>query len=724
VQFSYDADGRMVEARRYFSNGQEDECRRVIYSYGTQLYDASFTQNAAGRLAAVATGWGGNGCQWTGLGVVVEMYSYTAAGAVTKKRMRVYRGVEIVDKDVTYSYGPDGKLATVLYPGASVPYTYTYDLMDRPTKMTGAGFLAGDLMDHVWDVAYNTVGQVTSMKYLQGELEYYTAFPDGRSGAPVYFEETKEYNPLFQMTRQRATGRGTNGVYGTTLVDIEYGYAAHANNGRITSRKNNVSVQDVAYTYDALNRLISATNSGTGAWTQGFRYDGFGNLREQDAVNGVTPEVLLDVNMSTNRMSAAGWSYDANGNTISMLVGGATAMMSYDVDNRLVTWMKGSVGTEEYRYLPDNKRVWKKSPNGTETVYFYGAGGQKLGTYVVQTEPFRLAQQSVNVYFGGKLIRADLGAVVQDRLGSTVWRATDIYSQNGGVAKDYFPYGDEIGSSTAGNVDKFATYHRDQTTGLDYADQRYFTGLQGRFLTADPFAGSAVVDAPASWNRYSYTWSDPVNLHDPKGLAPAVTIGNGIGGSCFFSYFGGGIGDAASQCPPGYMLIPDVPGGGGSASPLQQVFSAFDGLQTLINDWEYSGTSGRVFDISISDDFSGFTAFVQSSACGCPSLSQIFIDAGKLGSELSVRLTLPLVIALNQIFNKGGQPIGRPRTVPPGTVPIDKYPDLTKDQIHDIKRGVGNGPRDWTGIDPNGDVITGSPGGGAVNHGPWRDYVK
>jgi len=29
----------------------------------------------------------------------------------------------------------DGKLATVLYPGGTIPYTYTYDLMDRPVKM-------------------------------------------------------------------------------------------------------------------------------------------------------------------------------------------------------------------------------------------------------------------------------------------------------------------------------------------------------------------------------------------------------------------------------------------------------------------------------------------------------------------------------------------------------------------------------------------------------------
>ena len=56
------------------------------------------------------------------------------------------------------------------------------------------------------------------------------------------------------------------------------------------------------------------------------------------------------------------------------------------------------------------------------------------------------------------------------------------------------------------------TYYRDQTTGLDYADQRYFAGLSGRFLTADP-AGSGM-------NWYAYVGGDPVNFNDPEGLIP------------------------------------------------------------------------------------------------------------------------------------------------------------------------------------------------------------
>jgi RHS repeat-associated protein len=65
----------------------------------------------------------------------------------------------------------------------------------------------------------------------------------------------------------------------------------------------------------------------------------------------------------------------------------------------------------------------------------------------------------------------------------------------------------------------FATYRRDaETTGLDYADQRYYQPGGGRFLTADP--GPTLRDNPTSWNRYAYAWGDPVNLVDPDGMLP------------------------------------------------------------------------------------------------------------------------------------------------------------------------------------------------------------
>jgi RHS repeat-associated protein len=90
----------------------------------------------------------------------------------------------------------------------------------------------------------------------------------------------------------------------------------------------------------------------------------------------------------------------------------------------------------------------------------------------------------------------------------------------------YFPYGEEQ-SATSNNKEKFGTYFRDQTTGFDYADQRYFRAQLGRFLTPDPYEGSARLDNPETWNRYAYTLGDPANFADPNGLDVCSMIDDG-----------------------------------------------------------------------------------------------------------------------------------------------------------------------------------------------------
>jgi RHS repeat-associated protein len=61
-------------------------------------------------------------------------------------------------------------------------------------------------------------------------------------------------------------------------------------------------------------------------------------------------------------------------------------------------------------------------------------------------------------------------------------------------------------------------YERDNETGLDFAEARYFSSVQGRFTSPDPQLSSGAVIDPQSWNRYSFTLNNPLKYTDPSGL--------------------------------------------------------------------------------------------------------------------------------------------------------------------------------------------------------------
>ncbi|MEW5979095.1 MAG: RHS repeat-associated core domain-containing protein, partial [Acidobacteriota bacterium] len=84
-----------------------------------------------------------------------------------------------------------------------------------------------------------------------------------------------------------------------------------------------------------------------------------------------------------------------------------------------------------------------------------------------------------------------------------------------------YPFGEELSPATANDRDKFATYHRDNSTGLDYAMNRYYGSTLGRFLTPDPSRRFNPTDA-RSLNQYSYTGGDPINNTDRSGLYWAI----------------------------------------------------------------------------------------------------------------------------------------------------------------------------------------------------------
>jgi len=66
---------------------------------------------------------------------------------------------------------------------------------------------------------------------------------------------------------------------------------------------------------------------------------------------------------------------------------------------------------------------------------------------------------------------------------------------------------------------QFTSKERDNETGLDFFEARYFSSVQGRFTSVDPENYQAFNDLtdPQSWNAYSYVNNNPLRRTDPDG---------------------------------------------------------------------------------------------------------------------------------------------------------------------------------------------------------------
>ena len=195
---------------------------------------------------------------------------------------------------------------------------------------------------------------------------------------------------------------------------------------------------------------------------------------------------------------------------------------AWDGENRLVApaAQDSSGNWVTYSYDPWGKRVMQYATGGrastvsTCALYFYGVNGKRLGTYncCYNNGQFTISTANINVYFGKKLIPA-----AARRTELSLHRPIRL-SPRPGLRRNvaYYPWGEER-TSTPNGTEKFGTYFRDGY-GQDYADQRYYTAVFGRFWTRIVGYRAANPKNPISWNLFAYVNGDPTNFMDRHGL--------------------------------------------------------------------------------------------------------------------------------------------------------------------------------------------------------------
>ena len=156
-------------------------------------------------------------------------------------------------------------------------------------------------------------------------------------------------------------------------------------------------------------------------------------------------------------------------------------------------------------------------------------------------------------------------------------------------------------------MDKFGTYLRDGT-GLDYADQRYLSGVSGRFLSADPYEASGSAANPGTWGRYGYVGGDPANFRDPTGLLMAPPgddiwggSGGGGGGGAWCSwipFFGGLFNTTVYAKTPTFKPDPNWQ----TPAQVQANVSAWDRLIASSNDEDYVEGEVEPWALKLIDD--------------------------------------------------------------------------------------------------------------------------
>jgi RHS repeat-associated protein len=124
----------------------------------------------------------------------------------------------------------------------------------------------------------------------------------------------------------------------------------------------------------------------------------------------------------------------------------------------------------------------------------------------------------------------DLRWLVSDHLGTPRMAVDRMGSLSAVTRHDYFPFGEEVGGDLGGRTtaqgyfradgtrQEFTGYERDNETGLDFAQARYFASAQGRFTSPDEFFNDATPVSPQKWNLYAYVNNNPLNAVDPTGM--------------------------------------------------------------------------------------------------------------------------------------------------------------------------------------------------------------
>jgi RHS repeat-associated protein len=430
-------------------------------------------------------------------------------------------------------------------PGAGFERDYGYDSLGRLNQIYMS---TGDENVYGFYATYDANGRLSAITYPSGSSVQYSYNSFGYSnqladGASHQVLWTLNALDAEQHITQQTSGNGvvtTRGFDPTTgrLLTIDAGAGNAVQNlsytydslGNLLTRVDSNENLSESVTYDALNRMISATIASNIAPVKNFAYDATGNLVTKSDVGTYTypgsgsshPHAVMSVG---GGVISTTFTYDPNGNQLTG--NGRTA--TWTSYNKPSSITQGST-TISFLDDPEHQRFQQVTAQGT-ILYMNGFGAHAelvMGSSWKWNEYLTVGNVMVGVRFvsGGtttmRYFHTDhLGSisVITDANGNVLERLS--YDAWG---KRRFPNGadDPADSITSQTTRGFTNQEELGVSGLVHLNGRIYDPLFGRMMSADPTVPDPL-NAQA-WNRYSYVGNDPLTFTDPNGFSWLSTI--------------------------------------------------------------------------------------------------------------------------------------------------------------------------------------------------------
>ncbi|MGI9066905.1 MAG: Ig-like domain-containing protein [Pyrinomonadaceae bacterium] len=510
--FEYDTANRLVKVTdpalqitRYEYNARSNVTALVdaINQRYTFDYDALGRATAAtraGLLMSFAYDAVGNRIQRTDYNNLTTGYTYDALNRLSKV---TYPDASMVN----YGYDKLSQLTSAANVNGTVGFTY--DNMGRATSTTD---VFGQVLNYTYDANGRrtdlSFGAITNASYAYDAVNRLTTITDNSNLTVSYvYDETSKltsrtlpnsvattytYDGLDRLTQLNDAKRRK------VIADNQYSYN---NAGDITQNIDQSGTH--AYGYDVLDRLTSATYTGTAA--ESYAYDGVGNrtTSHKSVTYGYQPFNRLTTT------TTASYIYNNNGNMILKSDTSGTTQFVWDFENRLTQVVTPSSGSVIYKYDALGRRIQRTPTSGVSTNFVHdgqdvvkdinsdGSTVEYLNGPGVDNKIRQMGSANKSTYYFG-----------QNHLGST----TALTDPKGQLVEriTYDGYGNSTGSART-RYD-FTGRERDSDSGLLYYRARWYDPQVGRFISEDPIGLAGGI------NAFAYVSNSPQNRTDPSGL--------------------------------------------------------------------------------------------------------------------------------------------------------------------------------------------------------------